>query len=531
MEQSPQVIPATPQPQTSYALAASAAVRQKYRQRRMQENLQEENESHAEDLVQLCLGLSYRDKQECRLNITENKTSVEYSFNEDRSIRMTVKAPPQPPNTDGTPSKEPFIPMHFIAHCFHGGSLDEYRQSVQGILNIGFNVYKIVLRTVQMKNKIIEAVGDCEITGRGVEDDEIFQMQIADFKDPIRSLTFFPIPAELSDADVKDIVENTLKIGVMENCSWGTHRNTQFRNGFVHVRVRTPLAEVALPDRMYINERSITILKEGEKLFRPCPLCTQRNHEVRKCPSFSHFANFALEKKEYELAQIETQKERDALYAKEVANKEAELARQQREREEQARTLTNNEVNDIIQNGRDAASSALGVVPDADEEADYQLYERDTDVDTDGDNSAEDSGGADSEEEPTDEFDTTMQLANRTSSPHDITKKILLPPILVKNPAIMREELIRDQRGNLRSLRRTGKVTLPAGTAQASGEAQSRIKRKAAKAAADRDGKKKKGTKKSTLSPQNMVNSMKNTLGLGSGTSSKAGAKNDNLPG
>ena len=270
---------------------------------------------HDENTLQQCKELSYAEKAKIRLNITGNKNAFHYNFDETRSVRMTIIPPPNSIEElhRGDTRPKP-VPLAHIINCFKGGSLSRFGAGLQGLFSIMFNVYKVTFRTDAMAKEMVDTFIN-ETTGRGNSDDEIFQFQISDFKDPIKTLTFYPIPVEFSEVQLRELIEDTLELGTVETCSWGRHRETpDWRNGFVHVRIRTKLQDI--PDRVYINKRPVTILKDNQRLYRPCPLCNLRTHEIKFCPSFFHFEHFLLEKEK-----INSEKN-DLLYAQQIAEQQ-----------------------------------------------------------------------------------------------------------------------------------------------------------------------------------------------------------------
>ena len=248
---------------------------------------------HCEEMIQMCKQLSFGEKNQIRHNITGIKDAIHYDFEENRSVRMSVIPPPLPVDEEQNDGRPKPVPLAHIINCFNSGSLSDYGRALQGLFSVSFNIYKVTFRTESIAKQMVEKFTN-ESTGKGITPEEIFTFSVADFKDPIKTITFFPIPVEIAEVQMKDLVENTLNIGQVENISWGRHRETSWRNGFVHVRVRTKRDDI--PDRVYINTRSVTILKENQRLFRPCPLCNMRNHEIKFCPSFFHFENFVVEK-------------------------------------------------------------------------------------------------------------------------------------------------------------------------------------------------------------------------------------------
>ena len=247
---------------------------------------------HSAEMLKLCMELPYSDKNRIRLNITENVDAFAYTHPEMTVVRMSL-IPPAPVGNDEVPMRTPSVPLSHVINSFNVGTLSAFASMLQGIQYISFNTYKITMRTENSAKELLQRFCS-ETTAKGRNDEEIFQFQISDFMDPVVPLTLFPIPASFSDVQIKDIIENVLELGAMENCSWGRHRQTEWRNGFVHVRVRTKRTD--FPDRITINRKPITILKNNEKLYRPCPLCNMRNHEVKFCPAFYHFEDFLLEK-------------------------------------------------------------------------------------------------------------------------------------------------------------------------------------------------------------------------------------------
>ena len=247
----------------------------------------------SEERIQLCRDLTYSEKAKVRLNITGNKDAYHYNFEESRSVRMSVKPPLSVQDSQNPQERPKPVPLVHIINCFNGGSLNEFGAGLQGLFSVSFNTYKVTFRTESMARNVINKFQN-ETTGKGTGPEEIFQFQVSDFKDPVRTLTFFPIPVEISEVQMKELIEDVLNLGTIENLSWGRHRDTMWRNGFLHARIRTKRDD--LPDRVYINTRSVTILKENDKLHRPCPLCNMRTHDIKLCPAFHHFETFAIDK-------------------------------------------------------------------------------------------------------------------------------------------------------------------------------------------------------------------------------------------
>ena len=52
-----------------------------------------------------------------------------------------------------------------------------------------------------------------ETNDRGVSEDEIFQFRIDNFKGLVKNLTFYSLPFEFSDMELKHLVEAVLKSG------------------------------------------------------------------------------------------------------------------------------------------------------------------------------------------------------------------------------------------------------------------------------------------------------------------------------
>ena len=294
-----------------------------------QEPTAPEQRTQEQEILELVKNLSYKEMNQIRGNITLNKEAPSMTYHEQRSIRLTCKGPLVPVSTGSEEQKEAAVPFMHVYNMFQHGTLKSFANHIQGILWIGWNTYQVGIRTTETA-KILCTRYDVESTARGATDEEIFQFRFDDFRGSSRNLTFYPLPFEFSDNELKEIVEEVLKIGTFENASWGRHRDTSWRNGFCHIRIRDAPEEI--PDRVFINKRCVTILQENQKLTRrPCRLCQMRTHEMDECPSYFHFEKFVKDK---------IQNDEDERLAKEIQEEEDEQSRL-KEQQEVAKRMDN----------------------------------------------------------------------------------------------------------------------------------------------------------------------------------------------
>ena len=86
----------------------------------------------------------------------------------------------------------------------------------------------------------------------------------------MQSLTLYPVPFGMTEADTTELLTNELKNGEVVQVKQGTHNLLKhIRNGFIHIKTQDINME-RLPDHVLINNRIVTILKPGQNLTRPC---------------------------------------------------------------------------------------------------------------------------------------------------------------------------------------------------------------------------------------------------------------------
>ena len=99
-----------------------------------------------------------------------------------------------------------------------------------------------------------------------------------------KTITLYPIPFELENSQINNICHDELRIETPLKVTYGHHRNyPNLLNGFLHLKLRESEIQ-GLPEVLFINERPVTVLKPGEKLYRPCKICLSRKHEMPVCP-------------------------------------------------------------------------------------------------------------------------------------------------------------------------------------------------------------------------------------------------------
>ena len=308
--------------------------------------VQEENdrlvtsEETTQSILNLIKELSFGEKNRIRANITNTREAVYFDYQEARAVRISASPPPGAdphvfPNGDTKPAT---VPLYHIVNMFYYGSLRQYNQHVTGVVQIGINLFRVTFKSDVIADDIINRYSN-ETTGRGSDDEQVFQFYASDFKDPIKNLTFFPIPTDFSEENLKELIEKALQIGDLENVSWGKHKETQALNGFVHARVRTK-KDSEIPDRVYINKKCVTILRDNEKLYRPCPLCQMRNHAMQSCPSIFHFKDFALEKQKRKQDEAEQEMARKAQREEEIRRIKQQLLNNNQQQNENTENNT-----------------------------------------------------------------------------------------------------------------------------------------------------------------------------------------------
>ena len=341
---------------------------------------------NVESDIELVKALTFRDKEQVRHNITDNQQAVYYNYAEEKSARAAVRPMPGSEtimvnNIERTRA----IPISWLVNAFEVGSLRDFKNAYTGIVSVGLNIFQIKFDTCENTNRFLEKYEN-EKNMKGLLEDESFLLSAADFKEPIVGITMFPIPLDFNEERMRELVEDHLEIGKFENCFFGRHKHSQARNGFCNINIRTKLNDSDIPDRVYINKKCITILKGDKKqLYRPCPLCTMRNHMMPDCPAFHHFKDFAIEKKQKEEIAIKKREERENIIRLQIeADKERLLNH-----------LKDQQPNDEIL----ASSSAAGNNEELDKSLNLGPAKDDSFMESE----------EDSEEEYVDPRDTTMQ--------------------------------------------------------------------------------------------------------------------------
>ncbi len=265
--------------------------------------------------------LSYGEKQRIRQNMTAYEASPEYRYQERKCARLFVK------KTEENPLYVS-VPLDWIIKAFEYGTLQKYKNHYRGLYSVGLNTYQILMDSELITNKLITEF-ETEKNAQGLNQEQSFLMSVSDFNDPVESLTMYPIPCDFTEDQIKTIIEeqDLLGLGKFVNVTFGKHKNTQVRNGFAHVRFRTKKTKEELPDRIKINNKQVVLLKQGEKLYRPCGLCGMRNHEMKSCSNIGYFVSYIETKKQREKEQEEERKNNE---------KEANERRLEREREQNA---------------------------------------------------------------------------------------------------------------------------------------------------------------------------------------------------
>jgi hypothetical protein len=105
-------------------------------------------------------------------------------------------------------------------------------------------------------------------------------------KEEGKQITLYPIPFEFEEQQIISLCEEQLQVEKPQKITYGHHRNhPQLRNGFLHLRLKEN--EIAcLPEVILINNRPVTVLKPGQRLYRPCKFCRSRTHEYGMCPHY-----------------------------------------------------------------------------------------------------------------------------------------------------------------------------------------------------------------------------------------------------
>ena len=209
--------------------------------------------------------LTWSDMEEVRMNITGNENVADLRKKEKMSIRLSITLTYA--KVDGVDKVVP-TQLSSILNCFEIGSMRQYKDQIDGIMKISFNVFKVTFCTETFATVFLERFPR-PTTGYGNDEDDVFEFTVDSFMGKIESLTLYPIPVETGEMELCEFMQENWKIGKIESFTWGRHKNhKQWKNGFVHVKVRELNPDT--PDRMKINGRPVTILREGQKLHRPC---------------------------------------------------------------------------------------------------------------------------------------------------------------------------------------------------------------------------------------------------------------------
>ena len=189
-----------------------------------------------QEMMEKVKTLTFADKQKVRANISVIRNAKKMDYDEKRKARLAVsRGDNAPPITlENGEQRTPSVPVHWIINAFEAGTFEEFKENYTGVQTVGFNTYQITFDSEENTDKFIKKF-ETERSAQGMGE-EVFVAAAGDFRDPVVSLTFYPIPADFTEAQVKWLVEDTfLGLGKFENVSYGRHKHSKAKNGFVHV--------------------------------------------------------------------------------------------------------------------------------------------------------------------------------------------------------------------------------------------------------------------------------------------------------
>ena len=227
--------------------------------------------------------LSYAEIASVRNNQTLYETATNYTREEKRSVRLAITSRNE--ETDVAVETK----LASVLDMFSVGSHTQYKSHIGGVRQIGFNLFEIMVKNESAKNMFKNRFGRAS-TARGSGPEDVFEFMVDDFKGEVENITLYPIPMEMDSDELKHVIEEILNLGAVNNVSWGRHKlHKLWKNGFAHVKDDMPAS-------FLINGRPVTLLKQNQRLYRPCRLCKMRTHLKEDCPSFLAFEEMAEEK-------------------------------------------------------------------------------------------------------------------------------------------------------------------------------------------------------------------------------------------